>query len=230
MPASDPTTAQKITVLKHLIHGRDTAFIAAATSLSDSQIAAVKRDHGYPDVPKMEWALDILEKRLNEIPEKDRPTRGQTLDRPARPAVTSVPVAAKPTPTPAPEVATRDSVRDLLEQAATSDKARTRNLAAKIDDLLDDLRTRLHDEQAAREEAEREAAAKAERDAEIAKLEARLAELKSGKGGGVHTRGEYPCDEPGCDFVGTSAQSRGGHRRYHHRLEQTGNNLLPAAG
>lgn len=226
----DLTPALKVTVLKHLLGGRTDTFIETATGLTHDQVLEVKRDHGHPDPDKMAWAVDILTQRLDEIPESAHP-----LPRPARPvpsaAATSVTTTPRP---PAPStltVATQpaaDAVRALLDLGATSEKARTRNLAAKIDELLTDLQGRLDDEKAAREAAAAEAKAKAARDAEIAKLEARLAELKSAKGGGVHTKGQFPCPDPDCDFVGTSAQSRGGHVRYHHRDEQTGNLLVEA--
>ena len=178
MPTTDPTTAQKITILKHLIHGRDAAFITTATGLTDAQIAAVKRDHGYPDVPKMEWAVDILTKRLADLPEKDRPTRGQRLDAPTLPGPTGIPVTTKTAPT---TPAVKDRTAQLLERAAGSGKATTRRLGEKIDGLLADLTSRLTDEERADAEKAARQAAEAKKAKRIAELEAELAALKGKK-------------------------------------------------
>ncbi len=167
------TPALKVTVLKHLINNRDTAFITAATGLSHNQVDEVKRDHGYPDVARMRWAADILDKKSTAIPESAYPT-----PRPAaqpvthRPAVAAAPSVAASTP----------SYSHVLDAAKVSTKARTRNLGEKITTLLQQLETALKDET----QQQKRAAAKARQDAEkktrIAQLEAELAALK-GKAG-----------------------------------------------
>lgn len=225
MTATPQTT---ITVLKHLINDHDPAWVAQATGLPRADVEAIADVYDWPDKDRLRWAVDELSKTAGgAIPVKRVPSGvvhrlPTAAPAPAKAAAPTAPVEAAP--------AAADTVADLLARAAKSDKARTRNLAGKIDDLLDDLRARLDDEAKAREDAEKAKRERARRDAEIAELEKRIAELKKGRGGGARQDGQdHPCPQDGCDFVGTSAQSLGGHRRYHHRPEQNGDNLLHPA-
>lgn len=173
MPTTDTTPAQKVTVLKHLLHGRDAAFIITATKLTESQVSAIKRDHGWPDEKKMKWAVDILEKQVDAVPTADRLKDATAVEpRPAPgPRVTSTPAAGGGTP------AAADTTARILDAAKASDKARTRRLGEKITEQLEQLRTLVAEEQAERRAAAEKAAQAAANAKRIAELEAELAKL-----------------------------------------------------
>ena len=79
---------------------------------------------------------------------------------------------------PAPAAAPASDGLAILEQGKKSNNARTRNLAAKIGQLLEQLDGALRDETAARKAAAAKAREDAEKKARIAQLEAELAALK----------------------------------------------------
>lgn len=186
-PTTELTPAVKVTVLKHLINDRNTEFIVAATGLTHDQVTEVKRDHGYPEVDKMKWAKDILEKKAGEIPASTVPTpraerpAGAPLVRPGNPPTR--PAAAQPAPavvvrTPDGDITTAPLVEQLIVRAKDSTKASTRKLGERVQTLVEQLRTTVEAEDRAKREAARAAAADAERKAEIARLEAQLAQLR----------------------------------------------------
>ena len=178
---TDLTPALKITVLKHLINDRNNEFITAATGLTHDQVNQVKRDHGYPDDDKMRWALDILTKKVDELPQSEHPTPRTATATPARPAP-AVPRLGPATTNPHPSGSTATTADTLVEQlvvrAKASTKASTRRLGEKVQALVEQLRTTVTIEDEARRAAEHAAAADAARHAEIAKLEAQLAKLR----------------------------------------------------
>lgn len=164
MPTTPLTNAQKVTVLKHLINGRDIDFITPAVHITPDQVNDVKRDHGYPDDDKMRWAADILTKKDNAIPTQSAPsTGGHALDRPRPPvhAAQTPPAAA----TPAADQPITLSATKILDLGDKSPKQRTRNLSAKIRTLLNTLTAALHDEREDTEKAKRIAQLQAELDA-----------------------------------------------------------------
>jgi len=109
MSASDVNTATKITILKHLIHGRSLDFTAAAVSLRRDQVIDVAADHGYPEAGRMEWAVDVLTKRLDQIP-PGTPTRAPS---PAPPSQQPVPTSPPPLPRPGNRQLVKMLVTDL---------------------------------------------------------------------------------------------------------------------
>lgn len=179
MPPTELTTALKVAVLKHLLHDRNNEFITAATGLTNDQVNEVKRDHGYPEVEKMKWALDILEKKAGELPKSEHPA-----PRPARPAATARPLTTTPAAPPQGVIlhhtaTTPDTlVEQLVVRAKASTKASTRKLGERVQALVEQLRTTVTAEDEARRAAEQAARADAERQRQIADLEAKLAELR----------------------------------------------------
>jgi transposase-like protein len=114
----------------------------------------------------------------------------------------------------------------LLEDASGHSVAKVRNLAAKIETQLDQLRALIREHQATEQarRAEREAKEKAR--AEIARLEEQLrqakAKLRAGSAtpnssgrqpAGGNVTGDYPCRK-GCGKVITTAAARGNHEKH----------------
>jgi hypothetical protein len=183
--------AQKVTVLKHLINDRNTEFIEAATGLTRDQVNDVKRDHGYPDVDKMKWALDILAKQGDALP-----------------AATTAAIRPAPTPgRPAPAVTGTEANNYVrtLDAAKASNKARTRNLGLKITNLLAQLERAIADETRERKAAAAKAREDAEKKARIATLEAELAALK----GKTTTKSTPTGDGPPASEIRSWARTAG---------------------
>ncbi len=197
------TTAAKVTILKHLIAGRDTAWIIAATNHSTDDILAVKRDHGYPNPDGMQRALAALQGLLDRQAE---PPRRATPSAPAGP----IGRIAAPTPAPAPASPLEDTLRAGLQ----SDRARTRKLATSIAALLGRLEETLRDETEAARAAKAQAAEQKRISDEIARLQAQIDALRSKKIGQTKTRGAHPCGQ--CDKVFDTPQGAAGHRRMAH--------------
>ncbi|PSK96680.1 Lsr2 protein [Haloactinopolyspora alba] len=159
--------AAKITILKMLASGRDAEFVASAVpdaGLTASGVEHLGAEHGYPDRDKLAWAVDILEKqKLREARAEVPPAKASA---PARRVHAAETTGFQNTASdvnhdrldssrrePAPP-----AVDELIAQARESGKARTRNLGARIEGLVDDLRRRLDsEEEEARQAAEREA-------------------------------------------------------------------------
>lgn len=194
MPTT-PSPTQKVTVLKHLINDRNTDFITAATGLTRDQINDIKRDHGYPDVEKMKWAADILDKQADALPAATtaniRPTAA-----PARPA---------PAPAASTDTAARHPILLNLDAAKASRRTRTVNLGAKIRGLLDQLATTLADERRADEATAAKAREDAEKKTRIAQLEAELAALK----GKPATKSTPTGDGPSASEIRSWARTAG---------------------
>jgi len=160
---TDLTPAQRITVLKHAIAGRDTAFITTVTRLSREQVRQVLQSHGYPDVPKMEWAIDVLDKQAEGDLVTTKPLATGQVVLEKIPAATLAPPTG-PRPTPAPQPLTKpDEIRVLLNAAKGHPSKRIQNAANKVFDDLDRLRTLIKTDE---EKHAAERRAKAVREAE----------------------------------------------------------------
>lgn len=152
------TAEQRLTIVKHLANGRGIDFTAAAMSLRPSTVREIGHEHGWPRPESLAKAADVLARNL-DADAKAGITERPDLERAVRAA--SEP-AARPQATPRPQPPaqrTVDTTTDLLHRGRASAKARTRNLADKIARDLSRLRDTIAEE-------ERQAAAKAERDAE----------------------------------------------------------------
>lgn len=194
------TPALKVTMLKHLVAGRDLDFVATATHTPRDRVLDIVSKHGYPDVDRMKWAIDIVTKEGGQIPERapvvdhrpkvllDEPVRdtgGRTQDSPFYdgPGKRTTNIRSdQPTKpyqsAPSGAVNIPSATADVLRQAGQSQHGRTRALAAKISALLADLTARLADEQAEVEAKTQAAKENAAVTARIAVLQAEIDKLK----------------------------------------------------
>jgi len=226
------TPQLKVSMLKHLVAGKDLDFVATVTRVPRDTVLDIVSDHGYPKINQMKWAIDILIKTGGKIPESQLRT-GTPLD-PVAPAArvgnsaTGVngsagyaltpPATVQPTPTP---------TDNLLRRAELSPFIRTQNIGTKIMALLVDLETRLADEQEARDakvKADKEHAAVATRiaqlEAEIAKLKRKTPKVAKTTGLSHATRpvvtGEFACTMDSCDRTFDTSQGVALHQRRAH--------------
>jgi len=226
------TPQLKVSMLKHLVGGKNLDFVAQVTRVPRDEVLAIVSAHGYPKINQMKWAIDILIKTVGKIPTSPVSThRGAVvldeIDVPVtpvmRPEVQRSGFAITP-PTIETVLAPAASV---LHQAGESPFIRTQNLGLKIHYLLATLTSRLADEQAARDakvKADREAAAVATRiaqlEAEIAKLKRKTPKVTKTTGVSKATRpvltGEFSCGVDSCARAFDTAQGVALHRRRTH--------------
>jgi hypothetical protein len=233
------TPQLKVTMLKHLVAGKDLDFVAAVTKVPRDDVLDIVSKHGYPDVKKMAWAVDVLtDNDGNKIPIREVDHRPHVLlDTTVPGGVPTMSNFAGPRPnnpfaiTPPATIAhIPPATADLLHQAEQSPFIRTQNIGTKISTLLADLTTRLNDEQAAVEakaSADREAARIATR---IATLQAEINKLKRRPVKTVTTTtgprpaapnrnmhpGVHPCTVAGCARTFDTAQGVHLHQRRAH--------------
>jgi hypothetical protein len=190
--------AKKVTLLKHLAAGKGLDIVATIVGLKRDQILDIASRHGYPDKEKLAWAVDVLEKKLDdeqaELPDRTSEVRREERAATPRPA-------AVPTPSAAPAVV--GALEDLIATGKGHESRRIQAAANKVLDDLDRLRTLIRDDQkkhAARRKAERE---KAEARAEVERLEAQLAEAKAKLRGGTPApkKAPAPADGPSAAEV-----------------------------
>jgi hypothetical protein len=224
------TPQLKVSMLKHLVAGKDLDFVATVTRVPRDTVLDIVSDHGYPNKDRMSWAVDVLIKNGDKIPERpvdhrphvllDQPTHAQSTGQPERPSGFAItpPATVQPAPTP---------TDNLLRRAELSPFIRTQNIGAKILALLVDLETRLADEQEAHDakvKADREAFAIATRiaqlEAEIAKLKRKTPKVAKTTGVSKATRpvvtGEFACTMDSCDRVFDTSQGVALHQRRAH--------------
>jgi len=169
------TPALKVTMLKHLVAGKNLDFVADVTRVPRDTVLDIVSNHGYPNKDRMAWAVDVLIQGGDKIPTGQLST-GTPLD-PATPAArvgnsaTGANGSLAITP-PATITHIPPATADLLHQAEQSPFIRTQNIGTKISALLADLTARLNDEQAAAE-------AKAQADRESARIASRIATLQA---------------------------------------------------
>jgi len=219
MTTTTITRQTYVTMLKHLVAGKDLDFVATVTKVPRDAVLDVVSKHGYPNKDRMAWAIDMLIQGGDRILERPTDTRGRVL-------------LDEPAPTPRP-VATITHIppatADLLHQGKASPWIRTQNLAAKIHTLLGDLTARLADEQAAVEAKARVAHENALVASRIATLQAEIDKLKrkppkpdkpaptaAGPRSERLTRGVHPCTTAGCDRTFDTGQGAAAHRRRAH--------------
>jgi hypothetical protein len=227
------TRQTHVAMLKHLVAGKDLEFVAAATRVPRDTVLDIVSRHGYPAVDKMAWAIDILIKEQDKLPER-APTNPRSVvfldEIPARPTARVGNSATRVNGSsgfaliqPATGQPATNATDEPLLLASRSVQARTRNLGKKISALLIDLDARLAVEKEAREATVKADKAAAVVAARIAELEAELAQLK-GKpkttGKSKATRpvitGEYSCTHPDCGRVFDKSQGVALHQRRAH--------------
>ena len=222
MTTIEITSATKVAMLKYLTAGKDLDFVATVTRVPRDIVLDIVSKHGYPDVKRMQWAIDTLIGVSDKIRERSAANShhpGVPLDEPTKP-YQSAPSGAVNIP---------PAGVSILVQASESTQTRTRNLDSKISALLTDLAARLADEQA---QVEAKAAA-AHEDAlvasRIATLQAEIDKLKGKRRKpakpaatkGVPrserlTKGVHPCTVVGCDRTFDTPQGASTHRRRAH--------------
>jgi hypothetical protein len=198
--------AKKVTLLKHLASGKGLDVVATIVGLKRDQVLDIASHHGYPDKEKLAWAVDVLEKKLDDE-QAELPDRTSEVRREER-AVAPRP-AAVPTPTASP--AATGALEDLIATGKDHESKRIQSAANKVLDDLDRLRTLIREDakkHAARRKAERE---KAEARAEVERLKAQLAEaqakLRGGSAPGKKTT--TPTDGPTAADVRAWATNNG---------------------
>jgi len=227
------TPQLKVSMLKHLVAGKDLDFVATVTRVPRDTVLDIVSAHGYPDVDKMDWAVDILMKTVGKIPTSPVLShRGAAvldeIDVPVTPVMRSgvqrsgfaviAPTTGQPAPTP---------TDNLLRGAELSPFIRTQNIGKKILALLVELEHRIADEQEARDakvKADREAAAVATRiaqlEAEIAKLKRKTPKVAKTTGVSKATKpvltGEFSCSMDSCDRRFDTSQGVALHQRRAH--------------
>lgn len=176
---ADIAPATRVTILKHLASGKSLDVVATIVHLPREQVLDIASHHGYPDKEKLAWAVDVLEKKLDdeqaELPDRTSEVRREERAATPRPA-------AVPTPSAAPPAA--GALEDLIATGKGHTSKRIQAAANKVLDDLDRLRTLIRDDQkkhAARRKAERDKAAAR---AEVERLKAQLAEAQAKLRGG----------------------------------------------
>ena len=219
------TPQLKVTMLKHLVAGKNLDFVAATTRVPLQDVLNIVSNHGYPNHDRMAWAVDVLIQGGDKIPESqlrtgtplDLPTMGN-LAKPAGQRAASLAITPPATTAHVPP-----ATADLLHQASESPFIRTQNIGAKISALLVDLTARLNDEQQqveAKAQADRESARIASR---IATLQAEIAKLKRKPAKADKTPtaaapaqrsvgASFPCSVTGCDRMFASPNGAAIHK------------------
>lgn len=196
--APEITAEQRLTVVRHLAHGRGLDFTAAATHLDADTVREIGVEHGWPREESLAKAADVLARRLDAdakatmtprpdlevVAQNNRPS-GQTRREMVARASESDRTGQRP-------VTIRqsddrqlsgsrqfDATAALLLRGRESGKKRTQNLAERISDQLTDLRDRLDEEDRERRAQEKLEAEKAEARVEVERLERELAEAKA---------------------------------------------------
>jgi Lsr2 protein len=200
----DVSSAQRITVLKHLAGGKDLDTVAAITSLSREVVLDVGSHHGFPHTDKLARAVEILTAKADEqaaaLPER-RPE-------PARPAaprsIPDAPSQQAPGPLTKP-----DEIRILLNTAKAHPSKRIQKAADKVFDDLDRLRALITEDEekhAVRRAAEAEKAAAR---VEVERLEQQLRDAKAKLRGTTTTASKSEGDDEGPSAAAIRAWALG---------------------
>lgn len=210
------TPQQRLTIVKHLASGKTADVVATIMHITRNDVVDVAKDHGYPDVEKLKWAADILEKNLARAEMHAIPTASPDAARAAR-------LPSQPTPIHRDEprtqgVAHPDEIRVLLNTAKAAKPKRIQALANKIFDDLDRLRGLLDAETEKTRAKAADDQAKAAARAEVKRLEQQLADAKAKLRGTPATttnvtpvvEGTHECSSCGKKFA--SPQGRALHQ------------------
>lgn len=164
--------ATKITVLKHFVEGRDKAFIAAATGMSQDAVMSVATKHGYPRPESMERAIGILE---TEIEKGSDLTSHEPVRLPASGQVKPIPsTTANPSP-----VQRVDDTKTLIAAAKGHPSKVVQRQADRVLDALDKLRALIREDEERHAEKRKAAEEKAAAKAEVERLKRQLAAAKA---------------------------------------------------
>lgn len=196
--------SQILTIVKHLASGKDADTVADIMSTSYTAVMEIAKHHGYPDVDKLAWAADVLEKKLDD----DNQPTASTL--PAgtpvlaeRPGTTPV----KPSPLP-PVVGTPDTVGALIAKAQTHPSKKVQAQAQRALDVVGRLRQLIVEDEQKNHEKRKAAAEKIKAKAEVERLKAELAAAQAKLRGPAKPKPTSTAPAPGLDQGPTAAAIR----------------------
>ncbi|MGX7681311.1 Lsr2 family DNA-binding protein [Jatrophihabitans sp. DSM 45814] len=147
-----------VLVLRCIANGKRAFETATLSGVDLDTVRRIARENGYPDMGQVGRSIEELTNGEKLIKEALVPADTPALEDLGDPATVN---------------------RRILDKAMRSPKANTRKLAARIDLMLADLMRRLHDEAAVAEEAVARELQKEKARAQIAQLEAKLAEVRA---------------------------------------------------
>lgn len=224
------TPQQRLTIVKHLANGKPFDVIATITSLPRDTIAEVARHHGHPDLKKLEWAADVIEKKIRDDETASLPSRVERTATP-QPATTSGSAASITMTTAAQDAAAPlskpDEIRVLLNNAKGHPSKQVQRQADRVFDAIDRLKALIREDAEKNSERRKAEAEKQRLRAEVAELEAKLAQAKArlrgkpapapaapaAKTTAPRTGETYPCRNAGCDRDFDTPQGRSLHER-----------------
>jgi len=214
------TPQQKLTIIKHLASGKPADIVASIVGTKPADIVEVAKGHGYPDVDKLAWAAEILEKNLDQDAANGLEERPLAKGTPVTRAEKIPAAVAVPQPRP-----TADEVRALINQGKEHPSKRIQAQADRALDAINKLRQLMVEDEQKNHEKRKADAEKAAAKAEIERLEKQLQAAKA-KLRGTTTKpkaatGVHPCGNPGCDRTFDTAQGASLHGRMKcaHRIQ-----------
>lgn len=208
----------RLQVVKHLANGKSLDFTAAATNLSREAVLEVGSQHGYPKVDRLQWAVDVLEKKAREAADASAITEGSAFPTERQKAAQAMlersggqinaPRPAAPTAPPV-TVKAPSTLEDLIERGKVHVAARVQRQAAKVEAEIDKLRAAIREDEHKNAEKRKAAAAKAKLKAEVEELERQLREKKAA----LRTPSSKPvAPKPSPAAASTPAAGEHGHR------------------
>lgn len=203
------TKTQILTTIKHLASGKDAELVADIMKSTKADVIEIARHHGYPDVEKLAWAADILEKKLDEDNQPaERPLvgGGEIVTRPqqlgTKPGTTPI------TPTTVPPIPRPDELRVMIATAKNHESKRIQAAATRADDAIAKLRQLIVEDEQKNHEKRKAAAAKARAKAEVERLEAELAAARAKLRGSAPAKPKTPASPTPAGVLPTSAEIR----------------------
>jgi hypothetical protein len=202
--AIDDQTA--LLVLGLVAKGKRAVETATLAGVDLDIVRRIAREHGFPDMNRVRRNIETLENTKKS----------------AGPALVPAPTAAV-----GHESDPATAHWRLLDRAKQSPKHNTRKLAARIEALLADLKQRIDAEAAAARSAAARDLQKEQARAQIAELEAKLAEVKAILKGGPPAAASNP--EPTAKMIRAWAAENGVPCSIRGRLDQSARNAYLAA-
>lgn len=171
MPVTNFTHEIKARMIRLLANGDTADEVAAEIGCEHTHVIAIAKNHGYPDVARLAWAADVMEKNLAN-PTATPPPAPPRL----APAAPRTNAGSSTTTT---TVHGRPDLDGLLRTGKAHQSKRIQNAAQQIIDRLEKLRDLIREDDE-KNAARRQAAAerKAAQD-EVARLKRALAEAQA---------------------------------------------------
>ena len=182
------TRSDVLTVIQLLLKGRGFNFIAdASPGLSLEKVKEIAMQHGWPEVDKLQEALQRVDAEEEPLPRTEHRTAPRSHPRPA-PIADTTPVPQLPPKIVTPAQVKRDeeaarpsqpkawdrSVDTLVEKGLASKSKATQRLAERVRDLHRNLVIQLHEEERMEAERRQREEEKAKAKAEVERLQREL--------------------------------------------------------